>query len=91
MKSWIESLADTDYEYIIEAADTETAIGECSLTIRGKTAQVGLMILPEYWNHGFGSDTIRKLLEIAKSLKVETATALTDQNNRAMISILEKK
>ena len=31
-----------------------------------------------------------KVLEIAKSLKVETATALTDQNNRAMISILEK-
>jgi len=44
MKAWI----DTDHEYIIEPAETKTAIGECSLTIRGKTSGVGLMILPEY-------------------------------------------
>ena len=89
MKAWIESLDDMDHEYIIEAADTETAIGECSLSIRGKTAEVGMMILPEYWNQGFGSETIRKLLGIAQMLEIETAIATTDKNNRAMISILE--
>ncbi len=48
------------------------------------------MILPEYWNQGFGSETIRKLLGIAQMLEIETAIATTDKNNRAMISILEK-
>ena len=90
MKAWIESLDDTDHEYIIEAADTRTSIGECSLTIKGKTAEVGLMILPDYWNQGAGSETIRKLLKIAETLTAETATAFTDQNNRALIRILEK-
>ena len=47
------------------------------------------MLLPQYWNRGYGTETVRSLLDIAKSSKMKNITAVTDNRNSVMIRILE--
>ena len=47
------------------------------------------MLLPQYWNRGYGTETVRSLLDIAKSSKMKNITAVTDNRNTVMIRILE--
>ena len=89
METWINNLRLEDHEYII-SLNNGISIGECSLSVYDKIAEIGLMMLPQYWNHGYGSETVRMLMDIAVSLQIEKVTAATDQNNTAMIRILEK-
>jgi len=89
MLSWIKSLDDSSHEYIIQLEKSGTDIGECSLNRVGEGFEIGLMLLPHYWNHGYGTETVRSLLEIAGSLKMKKITAATDKNNAAMIRILD--
>ena len=87
---WIGSLDDSSNEYIIQLADSDVEIGECSLSTVGNAVEAGLMILPEYWNKGYGTETVGKLMEMANSLGRSKITATTDKDNTAMIRILEK-
>lgn len=89
MLSWIKSLDDSSHEYIIQLEKSGTDIGECSLTVEGNNLAIGVMLLPKYWNHGYGTETVRSLLDIAKSSKMKNITAVTDNRNSVMIRILE--
>lgn len=87
--SWIKSLDDSSHEYIIQLEKSGTDIGECSINRLGKVLEIGLMLLPQYWNHGYGTETVKWLVDIAESLEKRKITATTDKNNAAMIHILE--
>ena len=87
--SWIKSLDDSSHEYIIQLEKSGTDIGECSINRVGKVLEIGLMLLPQYWNRGYGTETVRSLLDIAKSSKMKNITAVTDNRNSVMIRILE--
>ena len=93
MLSWIKSLDDSSHEYIIQLEKSGTDIGECSnkcsINRVGEVLEKGLMLLPQYWNHGYGTETVRSLLDIAKSSKMKNITAVTDNRNSVMIRILE--
>ena len=90
MMIWINSLDDSSHEYILQLVKSGTDIGECSITRCGEDWEIGLMFLPQYWNQGYGTETVSLLLEIAKSMKIKRITAVTDKNNAAMIRILER-
>ena len=72
--SWINSLSPADHEFMIilpHPDDTDSEIiGECSLDENG---EIGLMILPKYWRKGYGTDTVKQLMQLAEDLglKVE--------------------
>lgn len=89
MLSWIKSLDDSSHEYIIQLEKSGTDIGECSINRAGNVLEIGLMLLPQYWNRGYGTETVRSLLDIAKSSKMKNITAVTDNRNSVMIRILE--
>lgn len=89
MLSWIKSLDDSSHEYIIQLEKSGTDIGECSLSRVGEGFEIGVMLLPQYWNHGYGTEIVRSLLDIAKSSKMKNITAVTDKRNSVMIRILE--
>ena len=61
METWINNLRPEDHEYII-SLNNGISIGECSLSVYDKTAEIGLMMLRQYWNHGYGSETVRMLM-----------------------------
>ena len=87
--SWINGLSSTDHEFMIliphpDGTGSEI-IGECSLDESG---EIGLMILPEYWRQGYGTDTVKQLLQLAKELGMEAVTAQTDPDNEACVGLL---
>ena len=89
MESWIHSLRDSDHEYIVQHDGTE--IGECSLTVADDhTAEIGFMLLPQFWRRGFGTEVVQQLLEKADQLQVTEVTATTDANNSAAVELLTK-
>ena len=88
LRTWIDHLAEANHEFIIVLDDVP--IGECSLTVNGNNSEIGYMIHPEYWNQGVGTDTVRRLLSLAKSQGLKETTAVTDTNNTASVRILEK-
>ena len=64
MRAWIEGIQPEDHEFIVLADGVP--IGECSLTVYGCSAEVGFMLLPQYWRHGYGTDMLRQLLNLAE-------------------------
>ena len=89
---WFNSLTARDREMIIHLTATGERIGECSMTISkdGRSAEIGYMLLPEYWNHGYGTATANILVEMAVSSGIEQVTAATSPDNIASIRILQK-
>lgn len=87
--SWINSLSPADHEFMIllpHPDDTDSEIiGECSLDENG---EIGLMILPEYWRKGYGTETVKQLMKIAHDLGMEAVTAQTDRENKACVGLL---
>jgi RimJ/RimL family protein N-acetyltransferase len=52
-------------------------------------AELGYMLLPEFWGNGFGSEIAETLMEVAKSgLHLNRLYAITDPDNSASRKIL---
>ena len=64
--SWIAGLTQYDHECMILLDGS--VIGECSLTVKGDSGEIGLMIFPEFWRKGYGTETVRLLMDMAISL-----------------------
>ena len=92
LEQWLLSLGPDDYEWVIYSAETTAPIGECSLTVQqdGESCEIGLMLLPEYWNQGFGTAVVNALLHRAEGLGMEKITASIMPQNTACVRIFEK-
>ena len=89
MTAWVNSLKNTEHEFIV-LIDGIVPIGECSLSVAGDIAEIGIMLKPEYCGKGYGTEVMLMLEMIAKTLDLHKLTALTDTNNRTMVHIFEK-
>ncbi len=78
---------------VIDAASSQV-IGFAKLEITGEKrdeAELGYMLLPEFWGRGYGSEIAENLLEVAKTdPQLKRVWANTDQNNVASRKILLK-
>ena len=92
MRSWVSSVQPEDNEYVIRLKETGEPIGECSLTLQedGTSCEIGYMLLPQYWNLGYGSEVAEWLMRMAKAYTVRRVTAMTHAQNTASVRILEK-
>ena len=92
MRSWLSSVKPKDNEYLIYLRETGEPIGECSLTLQenGSSCEIGYMLLPQYWNQGYGTEVARWLMNMARAYDVFRVTAMTHAQNSASIRILEK-
>ncbi len=92
MRGWLASLSSEDNEFLIVLRDTNAPIGECSLTLREEegSCEIGYMLLPQYWNQGYGTETARWLMLAAEVLGVQKVTAMTHAQNGASVRILQK-
>lgn len=87
-EKWIAGLTPDDHEYMILYGDT--IIGECSLTVRNNSGEIGLMLFPEHWRHGYGTETVNLLINMAKELRLREVTAVTSPKNEACVGLLRK-
>jgi len=72
-------------------ATTNTFIGMGELSINDDftEAEIGYLLLPEYWGKGYGSEIAAELLNKAEETKnIQRVTATTDPNNIASKKIL---
>ena len=53
-------------------------------------AEIGYMILPQYWGKGYGQSMAKHLIEYAKQTNVHTLTAIIDPENIPSRKILLK-
>ena len=66
-------------------------IGICFLWVREDGAEVEYMLLPEYWNHGYATEIVRLLLELAKQHpQVHKVSGITDPDNLPSQKVLTK-
>lgn len=87
--SWIQSLKPSDHEYIVMIEETGEEIGECSLTEQGSSGEIGFMLLPQFWQRGYGTEAVHCLEEKARGLGMKELTAMTDAKNKAAVRLLE--
>ena len=87
-EQWITGLTPDDHEYMIQHGDT--IIGECSLTVRNNSGEIGLMLFPEHWRHGYGTETVNLLMNMAKELRLQEVTAVTSPKNETCVGLLRK-
>lgn len=87
-EKWIAGLISDDHEYMILHGDT--IIGECSLTVCNNSGEIGLMLFLEHWRHGYGTETVILLMNMAKGLRLQEVTAVTSPKNEACIGLLRK-
>lgn len=92
MRSWLSSLQPEDNEYLIFLKETGTPIGKCSLTLQPdeSSCEIGYMLLPQYWNQGYGTEIAQWLMSMAESYGVSRITAMSHAQNAASVRILEK-
>ena len=83
LSNWISTLPPFAHEFMVIVDDH--VIGECSLDSDG---EIGLMLLPEYWRQGYGTDTVSALIEIAREMGLDKVTAQTDEQNEACVGLL---
>ena len=74
--------------------ETNTFIGYAKLVVKeanSNEAEVGYMLLPEFWGRGIGSEVTRMLIKKAQKLKqLQRVTAMIDPKNIASRRILIK-
>lgn len=92
MRSWLSSLRPEDNEYLICLKETGVPIGECSLTLQTDetSCEIGYMLLPQYWNRGYGTEVAQWLMAMAEAYGVRRITARTHAQNGASVRILKK-
>ena len=85
MIAWAKAMPATDHEFMILL--DKKVIGECSLD--EKDGDIGIMLFPEYWRQGYGTETVKWLIKFAADLGLKTVQAKADQKNTACIGLLQ--
>lgn len=73
--------------------ETKYFIGMAALIEKEATKEVEIeyMFLPQYWGRGYGSKTVKELLDMAKELEnINRVTAIIDPSNERSAKILLK-
>lgn len=83
MMAWAKTMPATDHEFMILL--DEKVIGECSLD--ENNGDIGIMLFPEYWRKGYGTEAVKWLMKVAVDLGLKTVQARTDQKNTACIGL----
>ncbi|GAA0497772.1 GNAT family N-acetyltransferase [Salinibacillus aidingensis] len=79
------------YKVFNSKNDEFIGLGKLIKSNENKEAELGYMVLPEYWGKGYGSEIAEILLENANKLSLNRVTAIIDPNNLPSRKILIKK
>jgi RimJ/RimL family protein N-acetyltransferase len=92
-EEWIESLGDRDGVHFVVAVDGDAVgtIGLDDLNEVWGTAELGYMIAPAHWGHGYATDATRAICGYAfEERRIEKVVAKAYETNPASCRVLEK-
>ncbi|MBN1532355.1 MAG: GNAT family N-acetyltransferase [Spirochaetes bacterium] len=82
------------YEYRVMEEGVSIGFADLEIvrrTPRGGIAEVGYLLLPQFWNRGLGTAVCRMLIETCfQSLHMHKVTASCHEENRRSIRVMEK-
>jgi len=85
----IERNSETDIFGTYKIVENETFVGLGHLTSKtAEEAEIGYMILPEYWGKGFGTAIASQLIHLATLTNTRMLKAIIDPTNIASRKIL---
>jgi RimJ/RimL family protein N-acetyltransferase len=96
---YIETGPTASYErngfglYLVLTKEAHESIGMCGLIKRDTLQDVdlGYAFLPRYWSRGYAIESVRAVIEYAKTkLGLTRVAAIVDPSNQASIRVLEK-
>ncbi|QFT90894.1 Acetyltransferase (GNAT) family protein [Bacillus sp. THAF10] len=90
----LEKNARSDVFGSYKVFDSNSYIGLAHLTLNANQpteAEIGYMLLPEFWGKGYGSTIAHLLVAKASNLDIKTLTAIIDPDNIASKKILTKQ
>jgi [ribosomal protein S5]-alanine N-acetyltransferase len=78
--------------FIVRSKQAEKLIGVAKLVgIESNQAELGYMILPEYWGKGFASEMVEFMIRLTLELKLaDKLLGIVDPENPASIGVLTK-
>ncbi|EJG0767647.1 GNAT family N-acetyltransferase [Vibrio parahaemolyticus O5:K30] len=76
---------------VVVDSSTGEKIGITGFCVQGNTAEVGFMFLPEYHGLGYGSESLKALIEYSKSkLGINNYSAVVTEGNVGSEKVLSK-
>lgn len=78
------------YKVISQEHNCYIGLGALAVDDETKTAEVEYMVLPQFWQRGFGTKILFKLLELCRKAEIQTVEAITAPENVISRHILEK-
>ncbi|PKL08363.1 MAG: hypothetical protein CVV51_09320 [Spirochaetae bacterium HGW-Spirochaetae-7] len=87
-EAWMDG---TEYNWVITEKVNDTAIGGLSCTIQDGKAEIGYLLNRKYWNRGYTTDVVKKVIGIlVNDACVKSVWATCDKDNAGSIRVLEK-
>jgi len=87
----VKGYSDTGF-FIIKHFEDQEFVGMCKLVqFDESAAEIGYMLLPEWWGKGYASEIVESLLELVKAKNYSNEiVGLVDPGNLASINVLAK-
>jgi RimJ/RimL family protein N-acetyltransferase len=78
--------------FIVTSTQDEKLIGVAKLVaVEPKQAELGYMLLPEYWGNGYASEMVEFMIRLTRELKLaDEVIGIVDPGNPASIGVLTK-
>ena len=76
--------------YLVLALDSGVLLGATGLSVAGNEAETGYVFARDAWGHGYATETLRAMLDVARSIRLEALYAQCHPDHAASIHVLEK-
>ncbi len=87
----VNSEKPTWYEYVMQLNDDNKVIGNITLHVNDKEAEIGWISNKKYWNYGYMSEAVHAVIQhVFQYLGIETIYATCTDRNVASFKVMEK-
>lgn len=76
--------------YLVLAHHSGILLGSTGLSIAGSDAETGYVFARDAWGHGFATESLTAMVDLARSIGLETLRARCHPDHSASIHVLDK-
>ena len=89
-KKYFKYVTKSNNVFYYKIFDEDTLIGSIHCELSGKTMYISLLIFPEYQNKGYGTKTLREVINGSFLLNFETIEVSINNDNLPSLRLFEK-
>lgn len=89
-KKYFKYVTKSNNVFYYKIFDEDTLVGSIHCELSGKTMYISLLIFPEYQNKGYGTKTLREVINGSFLLDFETIEVSINNDNLPSLRLFEK-